>query len=100
MSSASPRDVIAKACFDPGQYAAARWADETISAWQARASEAALTAAGYRVVREGDLDAATVERCAQVIDGHYDNPRYTEWAYLTACADNRSALRALVGEAK
>lgn len=37
--------------------------------------------------------AAERERCAKIIDSHYDNPRYTEWAYLTACADNRAAIR-------
>ncbi len=106
MSTASPRDVIAKACFDPGQYAAARWADETISAWQARASEAALTAAGYRVVREGELDAARqalIQQRAFIrhwIDDVNGGLKPTVGSLRAASDMVDAALRALAGEAK
>lgn len=66
---------------------------EAIARWNRR-----TPAAGYRVVREGDLDAATVERCIAEIDcgcepDHCPVPGF--------CAkEDVATLRALAGEAK
>ena len=60
MSTASPRDIIAE-CVGKIK----EWPGRQLSYKDADAILTALTTAGYRVVREGELDAATVERCAQ-----------------------------------
>ncbi len=104
MSTASPRDIIAR----PEKVAGAirglerLKADFKMAGANATTIERAidmlrpLTAAGYRVVREGELDAATVERCARVAD---DAPAQTAGDRRRANAIAAS-IRALVGEAK
>ena len=104
MSTASPRDIIAA---ELSTWCVGRDRDrEAIG----DAILSALTAAGYRVVREGELDAATVERCANHLDvlaeAHHDRAAYRTKGgkYHTlftergeGLSEGADALRALVG---
>ena len=97
MSTASPRDIIADALRGPQpsvQDSEAFTVSKYYDAHMVSAAVAlsALAAAGYRVVREGDLDAATVERCAHVAE----NSDYFPSEGVSIAA----SIRALVGEAK
>lgn len=109
MSTASPQDIIADAIRTPTTRDPAECAIR------------ALTAAGYRVVREGDLDAATealkdaaahlvgaasayrehAARSSSVGRAKVDPFFTTRASDFDKAADRaRAALRALVGEAK
>ena len=97
MSAPEPRDIIAEIRIKPTSMLTAK-----LGRIGADAILEALTAAGYRVVRERELDAATVERCAQTVEGApnvYSDPR-TANAVHDMKTGIAAALRALVGEAK
>ena len=110
VSTASPRDVIVKALFDwagSGQGVDDMLAE--IAQAQSDAILSALAAAGYRVVREGGLDAA-IEALRHFDQLYYPvsteiNPKGYAW-HVTDDAlefvkeEHDAALRALVGEAK
>lgn len=84
MTAASARDIIGKAV-------RALWSNANESVCGDRILSA-LTSAGYRIVRDGEVDAATVERCVAEAERYADS-RFAGRAIA-------AALRALVGEAK
>ena len=68
------RDAIARAILAPEHFVGVRPVGETISEWQARATEAALSAAGFSIVPPGEGVADAVEVGASAIE-RIDFPR-------------------------
>lgn len=119
MSAASNRDIIAPCPFCGGTQLKSGGDDKIVGTWCLTCeatgpneygkftwNQRAITAAGYRIVRDGEVDAVTVERCIEVIrEGKeipdpLDDYRSTVSRDFSDADEAIAALRALVGDAK